>query len=198
MSRLHGHSRPALPDPAGDAAFDVLFRSNYAALCRFVLPFVRSRAVAEELVQDLFFAIWQRPDRGAAPEISRTYLYTAARNRAISYLRHERIQERWAAGEVVADRAELGADDDLQQAELESAVYRAIDELPPRCRLVFTMHRQQRLTYAAIAEALQISVKSVEAHIGRALAHLRAALGPYLAPSALLAIVGSLARHATG
>lgn len=185
---------PRTPDPAADAAFDALFRAHYAALCRFVLPFVRSRAVAEELVQDLFFAIWQRPDRGAAPELTRTYLYTAARNRAISYLRRERLQDQWAAGEAAAGRTERTAGDDLEQAELESVVYRAIDELPPRCRLVFTMHRQQRLTYAAIAEALQISVKSVEAHMGRALTHLRAALGPYLASSVLLAVEALVRR----
>ena len=191
MSRSRGRPALAPPDHAGDAAFDALFRAHYAALCRFVLPFVRSRAVAEELVQDLFFAIWQRPDRGAAPEITRTYLYTAARNRAISYLRRERLQERWAAGEVAAGPSEDAggsAGADLEQAELESAVHRAIDELPPRCRLVFKMHRQQLLTYTAIAETLQISVKSVEAHIGRALTHLRKALGPYLVPSLLVAL----------
>jgi RNA polymerase sigma-70 factor, ECF subfamily len=189
----------AAPDPAGDAAFDALFRAHYAALCRFVLPFVRSRAVAEELVQDLFFAIWSRPDRGVAPEITRTYLYTAARNRAISHLRRERLQDRWVAGQgqVAAHLSVHAASDDLEQAELESVVHRAIDELPPRCRLVFTMHRQQRLTYGAIAEALQISVKSVEAHIGRALAHLRTSLGPYLAPLAALA-VESLTRSIAG
>src|SRR5689334_8256180 len=123
MPRSFDRSHPPSPDSAGNAAFDALFRAHYAALCRFVLPFVRSRAVAEELVQDLFFALWQRPDQGSAPEINRSYLYTAARNRAISYLRHERLQERWVAGELAAGQIGPDAGADVEQAELESAVF---------------------------------------------------------------------------
>ena len=77
--------------------FAVLFRERYPELCHFVLQFVRSRSVAEELVQDLFLRIWERRQSWEEELPSRSYLYQAARNRALDHLKHERIAERASA-----------------------------------------------------------------------------------------------------
>ena len=74
--------------------FADLFRAHYAELCHFVLQFVRSRPVAEELVQDLFLRIWERRQSWEEELPSRSYLYQAARNRALDHLKHERIAQR--------------------------------------------------------------------------------------------------------
>ena len=140
-----------------------------------------SRAQAEELVQDLFLWVWQRCPVIDESTPSRAYLYRAAHNGALNRLRRQRIEQRWT--EEQPDRVPTGAPPgrDVEHAELLDAVQEAVDRLPPRCGLVYTMSRQEGLTYAEIAEALDLSVKTVEAQMARAFRHLRQALAPHLA-----------------
>ena len=156
------------------AAFETLFRTFAPALYTFLTHYVGSSAVAEDLVQDLFLAIW---DHRAALRIEgslRTYLFTAARNRALNYLKHERVVERFRS--VLLERGDAsdpsapGEADFLTALEMQGA----IDALPPRCRLIFTMSRQDGLSYNQIATTLAISVKTVEVQMGRAMRSLRA------------------------
>ena len=160
-----------------EAAFDRLFRAHYAGLCTFILHVVRSRDVAEELVQDIFLRIWDRPDHGASHDVTRAYLYVAARNAALTYLRRQHLHATWARTEMATAHLAPAADRALAYAELRAAVHEAIAALPPRCQLIFTMHRQQELSYAEIASRLGLSVKTVEAQVARALRGLRARLG---------------------
>jgi RNA polymerase sigma-70 factor (ECF subfamily) len=115
-----------------------------------------------------------------------SYLYRAARNRAVSFLRHEGLERRWreeaARGGVdPIERVEpIRSDDRANAAELSTAIERAMALLPARCREVFTLNRRHGLTYREIAEALEISVKTVEVHMGRALAALRRHLADWV------------------
>src|SRR5204862_1189551 len=172
------------PAPSGDvgvhrhdiAAFEALFRTHYSPLCDYVYGYVRSRAVAQELVQDLFLRLWERAGTPAST-LAASYLYTAARNRAVDHLRRERVAASWAkspAGEPGAVPA--GADEPLCEHELRDALERAVAELPERCRLIFTLSRYRRLSHADTARTLCISVNTVEQQMWRALKTLRAKL----------------------
>jgi RNA polymerase sigma-70 factor (ECF subfamily) len=171
---------PLQDDPG--AAFDALVRAHYGRLCNFGFRFVGSRDVAEDIVQDVFALLWrQRGEFDVRDPLP--YLYQAVRNRAVSYQRQQGVRERWrdqvSAGS--ADRAaEGGGASDLEAKELAGAVARAVQELPERCRLIFTMSREQDLSYVEIARALGISVKTVETQMGRALKALRTRLAGYL------------------
>lgn len=163
------------------AAFDALVAENCDRLCRFVYRYVGSREEAEDIVQEVFLAIWERgyewEGRDPLP-----FLYRAAHNRAISRARHESVHDRWQRQVSTADEpAAAGVDTDLAESELDDALGRAIEVLPERCRLVFTMSREQGLSHAEIARMLGLSHKTVESHIWRALTSLRASLAPYLA-----------------
>ena len=118
------------------------------------------------------------PDRAAAHEVLPLY----GRQEPGSPLsRHHRVEARWEARAAVeADEAAPGADEELRYGEVAKAAARAIESLPERCRLVFTLSRQQHLTYAEIAQTLDISVSTVETQMWRALKILRAKLAPYL------------------
>lgn len=185
----------AATDPR-QAVFDALFRAHFAELAAFTYRFVRSRAVAEELVQDLFLAVWERgsadPPFLAPGAVTRSYLFSAARNRAVSWLRRERVQLAWADRESLrAPHVEPGdAAQVVEGEELEAAVARAIETLPERCRLVFQLNRQHGMSYAEVAEALGVTVKAVEANMGRALVGLRRSLAPFL-----VAAIGMLTGH---
>jgi RNA polymerase sigma-70 factor (ECF subfamily) len=155
-------------------AHEGVFRDLAPALSVFVTRYVDSAAIAEELVQDLFLAMWVQRATMRIDGSIRTYLFTAARNRALNYLKHERIGERFRVAQLegidTSDPGAPGEADCLTALEVQAAM----DRLPPRCRLIFTMSRWRGMTYSQIAAALGISVKTVEVHMGRALKTMRA------------------------
>jgi len=159
------------------AAFEEMFRGYGEALCGFVNGYVRSPDEAQELVQDLFLWIWEHRYEREVPGSLRNYLFKSARNRAISRLRHRLIEQSFLARALhtpdATRRAADQADQRLVAGELAVAIERAIAELPERCQEVFRLNRQQGMSYAEIATVLDLSVKTVEVHMGRALAALR-------------------------
>jgi RNA polymerase sigma-70 factor, ECF subfamily len=111
-----------------------------------------------------------------------TYLFRAARNRAINYLRHERVEAAFrdrvagGGGDGVAPGAAWGADEEAVTHALAADIGRSVAALPARCQEVFRLVRFHHLRYAEAAAVLGISVKTVEVHMGRALTALRARL----------------------
>jgi RNA polymerase sigma-70 factor (ECF subfamily) len=178
----HRHTDP--PELVQDRV-EALFREHYAGLCSFVGRYLKSRAVAEEVVQELFLRLWERlkvsePVSGGPPlalELTRSYLYAAARNRALNVLQRERLERKHVEYEArLAEVPERTVDHDFEHRELIHAARRAIAALPDRCRMVFDLSRRRGLTYAEIGHVLGISVKAVEANMARALKTLRSSL----------------------
>ncbi|HEX6941445.1 MAG TPA: RNA polymerase sigma-70 factor, partial [Gemmatimonadaceae bacterium] len=176
--------------PAGDAelvrriragderALEVVFKAHYAGMASFVQRFVRSPDLAEELVQDVFLKLWSKREHLAEIETFRTYLFRAARNTALNYLRRAKLERRWREEQGTDDDppTTFAADEETVEPEVALAVQEAINKLPPRCREIFLLSRDGGLTYAEIARSLEISVKTVETQMGRALKSLRASL----------------------
>jgi len=163
-----------------EAAFDAIFRAWYAPLVRIAEGIVRERALAEVVVQDVLLEVWRRREQLGGEESPRAYLIRAARNRALNHIRHLRVQQKSAP--YVATRTEDAPEgaSRLVEAELDDAVRSAVAQLPPRCREVFELSRVHGLSYAEIARSLEISVKTVEAQMGKALRTLRERLAPWL------------------
>jgi RNA polymerase sigma-70 factor (ECF subfamily) len=166
---------------AGDeAAFDHVFRTHYAQLVRMAESVVRERALAEEVAQEVMLELWRRRETLAVEQSFRAYLLRSTRNRALNHIRHQRIVAREAEAAALESRHSPSAEDVTLGLELERAVRDAIEGLPDNCRQVFQMSRDQGLRYAEIASTLEISVKTVEKRMGRALAELRERLAPWL------------------
>lgn len=168
---------------AGDrAAFNSLVRSHYPGLCSFVFRLVESRTVAEDVVQDVLLAVWQSRERLDPNRNLKSYLYTAARNRARNYLKRRKLQDQWRERvSAVPQRGRRYTDEDVEYTELVEAAEAAVDELPRRRREVFILSRQHGLSHAEIGDILGISLKAVEAHIARSLAFLRKRLSAFIA-----------------
>ena len=160
-----------------ERAFDELVLTQYGRLCNFVYRYVQSRPVAEDIVQDVFVRILQRGTFDYTDPLP--YLYRAARNGAVSHLRKQHIRDRYERQARPHESKET-ADAEASYQELAEAVAAGVESLPPRARLIFTMSREQGLSYAEIARALGISIKTVENQMGRALKLLRQRLGPFL------------------
>lgn len=171
----------------GDAsAYESVFRALFQPLVGYVARIVDSRAVAEELVQELFMTLWRRRATLEVTGGSLTaYLFASARNRGLAHIRRERVAARFR------DRQELDAriaehdrarnlHDDRADIEIALAIADAVNALPERCREVFKLSRQRGLTYAEIAKELGISPKTVENHMARAFRTLRARLQRFL------------------
>lgn len=171
LERLRGGDRDA---------FDAIFRAYYPSLVGVAERIVGERAVAEEVAQDVMLELWRLRETAAADDSARAYLFRAARNRALNHVRHERMKVRtapFAAGETVT---QAEAPRRLAEEEIDAAVREAVAGLPERCREVFELSRGHGLRYAEIAETLGISVKTVEAQMGKALRLLRERLAPWL------------------
>lgn len=167
---------------SGDAdAFERVYRSYVVSLCRLAESYVRSHDTAEDIVQDLFARLWANR-HGFHPEHGlRAYLFGAVRNRALNALRDEATASRVSATQLSSGPGlSESADAELMVSDLEAAMQAAVEGMPPRCREVFALLRTQALTYAEVAVILGISPKTVEVHMSRALAILRARLGPWL------------------
>jgi RNA polymerase sigma-70 factor (ECF subfamily) len=160
---------------AGDVrAFEAFFRQTAPGLRAFLTRYLRSRSDAEEVIQEVFSALWTRRERLFVRESLTTYVYTAARNRALNLMRRERRRAKLSADEMPQPDAIIpDVSEALAERELAQALRTAVNRLPPRCREIFTLSRRDRLTHPQIASALGLSVKALEKQIGRALNALR-------------------------
>jgi RNA polymerase sigma-70 factor (ECF subfamily) len=159
---------------AGDEqAFEQLFRAYCQPLIDFVRSYVRDTSLAESLVQDVFLAIWSKRSQLDPALNIKTYLFTAARNQALNHLRHSDVERRSAEDVALSFSLQKTPDDDLRGKEIALAVDRAVQALPEKTRTVFSMNRFSHLTYAEIAQIQDVSIKTVETQMGRALKSLR-------------------------
>ncbi len=168
---------------AGDeAAFDALFRGWYAPLVQFADRLLKDREAAEEVVQDVMLELWKRRETLIISGSPQGYLYQSTRNRSLNRIRHLKVENRDDDFDADSLPTRSTTDAETGAMELEEALRRAVDSLPPRCRQVFELNRVQGLKYAEVASALGVSVKAVEAHMARALRTLREELAPWLPP----------------
>jgi RNA polymerase sigma-70 factor (ECF subfamily) len=166
---------------AGDeGAYDAVFREWYPTLVRVAGALVQDVDMAEEVAQEVMLELWRRKhvlDRNLSVK---AYLLRSVRNRALNRLRHLRVR-RDSEGDVEAlYDAPVASDQPVIARELSDAIAVAMRELPPRCREIFELSRVDGLAYAEIAEALGISIKTVEAQMGKALRILRERLAAWL------------------
>jgi RNA polymerase sigma-70 factor (ECF subfamily) len=162
-----------------DEAFAAIFRRYYPALVVTATRLLAERALGEEIAQEVMLELWRRRESLLLSGTLAGYLHQAARNRALNQLRHARTARR---GEpfVRPPATPEDADSSVATTELAAAVRAAIAALSGPQREVFELSRARGLTYAEIAALLGISIKTVEARMGRALKELRDRLAPWL------------------
>jgi RNA polymerase sigma-70 factor (ECF subfamily) len=157
--------------------FESLFRSSYVSMVRYAKRLVKDQDSAEEIVQDLFFRLWQNKEKIKIESSLNGYLFRAVHNSCLHWIEHNKVVERHAreASSGQSEAMETPADI-IYYRELQLKIAGIIERLPDRCGRIFCMNRFEGLKYSEIAEKLSVSVKTVEADMGRALREFRKAL----------------------
>lgn len=168
-------------------AFEMLFKTYYQPLCRYANSYLKDSDEAEELVQATFIGFWEKRNTISIDSSIKSYLYRAVRNSCLNELKHEQVKQKYFTHETAkGEKLSEAADHLAIHAELEDKIRAAIQTLPEQCRLIFTMSRFEELKYQEIADQLNLSVKTVENQMGKALKIMRTQLKEYLPLLAIL------------
>lgn len=160
-------------------SFERLFKTYCRPLVNFTCRYVGDVQIAENLVQNVFVRVWTKRDQLDPSANIKAYLYTAAKNEALKHLRHLRVVTGNAADVERLNKPVKSPEKKLGEDELAAAVEAAVARLPEKSRSIFSMSKYDNLTYAEIAEIENISKKTVETHMGRALKSLRKQLADF-------------------
>jgi RNA polymerase sigma-70 factor, ECF subfamily len=164
-----------------ESAYEMIFRTFYQPLCRYAYSFLEDREEAEEVVQSAFITVWEKRKSIDIQTSLKSYLYRMVRNGCLNVIKHEKVKQQHVAHEMaVTEVSYESVSQKVYASELESKITEALKALPEQCRLVFQLSRFEELKYQEIADQLQISVKTVENHMGKALRIMREQLKEYL------------------
>ncbi|MDQ6476987.1 RNA polymerase sigma-70 factor [Dyadobacter sp. LHD-138] len=152
-------------------ALDSLFKKYYNSLCRFASYLTSRNDLAEEIVADVFFRIWDKRENLAVEKNLRAYLFTATRHTAINYMKQEKLVMEELSEDIIEDMP--GPEDVFLYHELESRITNLINYLPQKRKAIFQLNRFEGFTYNEIAEILSLSSKTVENQMGKAIKQLK-------------------------
>jgi RNA polymerase sigma-70 factor (family 1) len=164
-----------------ERAFEQMFKGHYQSLCSFANSFLGDMDEAEEIVQQVFYSLWTKRESIEVNSTLKSYLFKAVHNSSLNKIKQGKVRQLYADDyKSHANVTTHSTTDVLQGKELEAIINDAIAELPEQCGVVFKMSRFGNLKYAEIADELNISVKTVENHMGKALRLMREKLSDYL------------------
>ncbi|OIP00147.1 MAG: hypothetical protein AUJ97_08050 [Bacteroidetes bacterium CG2_30_32_10] len=180
-SFILNHETPNIIKKLDEATFELLFKSNFKSLCWFAVKYVKDLDTAKEIVQDAFISLWEKKESIDLSKPVKSYLSTMIYNRSLNYLRdNKKFNKDILSFENISPDATYHQTDKLIETEISNKINSAIEELPEKCREIFKLSRYEHLKYQQIADKLQISVKTVEAQMSKALQHMRIKLVDYI------------------
>jgi RNA polymerase sigma-70 factor, ECF subfamily len=170
-----------------ELAFEKIFKSNNSQIVGFCNQFIADWDKAKSLAQEAFINLWLNREKIETLNGIKAFLYTYAKSSCLNYIRHRKIISKYEDLQLQSKEDQLNREvlesfdfNSLEFIELEELIMRSINELPDQCRRVFMLSRFEGKMNREIAEDLNISVKSVEANMTRALKALRTDLADYL------------------
>lgn len=153
--------------------FEQLFREYFSPLCNFALGYVNDLDSSKEIVQEVFFNLWNKKDSINSDKSIKAYLFTSVRNRCLNYIRDNKKFRSYILDVEIEDTDLVFENNAMTQMEAQLKIQGAINKLPEKCKQVFELSRFEELKYKEIAEKLGISIKTVEVQISKALKILR-------------------------
>ncbi|MEZ0454307.1 RNA polymerase sigma-70 factor [Sphingobacterium thalpophilum] len=158
--------------------FEQLFRAHYKELHRYAFRYLGDSEGAEEVVQQVFLRLWEKDWEHQVHTSLKSYLYRAIYNESMNVLKKEQRKLKYQSYEIHRQELEPAVDESTK--DLDKKLQLALAGLPEKSRTVFELSRFQEMKYKDIAATLDLSIKTVEGHMSRALRHLRTELMDYL------------------
>jgi len=163
------------------AIFEELFKTHFKSLYAYANTIVRDEVIAEEMVQNVFFKIWEKKGGSNIQSPALGYLYKSVYHESLNYLKHQKVKAAYQAHSVYQMKNQTdNASKKIILSELEQQINKALCELPEQCRTIFQMSRFEEMKYQEIANKLGLSIKTIENQMGKALKILRLKLAEYL------------------
>jgi RNA polymerase sigma-70 factor (ECF subfamily) len=168
-------------------AYKELFILYHQKLVTFSLSIIQSRELAEEVVSDVFLKIWLNRNTLSRIENFHLYIYVITKNTSLNYLLKYKREKNFSLDNVTVELKSIQWDPEqmLITAEMYRRILKAIHELPPKCRLIFKLVKEDGLKYKEVAELLSLSVKTVESQMAIALKKLAHSIRFHLIKSTL-------------
>jgi RNA polymerase sigma-70 factor (ECF subfamily) len=177
-----------------EAEFETLFKAHFRELHAYAYSLVNDWDNAEELVQGLFLKLWERGDWAGIHTSIKSYLYKSVYHESLNMIRREKVHLRYQALTTPTMEYQTGdAAEKLKLSEVETHLAKALNKLPEKCRAVFHLSRFEELKYKQIADQLNISIKTVETQMVKALKILRKEMAEFL-PAALFILLNLLKK----
>jgi len=190
MNNLSDQELITILQKGNDQAIDVLFRRHYSFVCQAVYRILKDGNTAEDIAQEVFFGLWKKRETLNITLSVKAYLKRAAVNKSLNFIRDQKIKFDDKEEQLpILTSSQSTTQQELEAEDLQKKIDEAIDSLPEKCRLVFTLSRFEEMSYQEIADHLGISIKTVENQISKALKVLRTKLGPFMSVVLLLILM---------
>jgi RNA polymerase sigma-70 factor, Bacteroides expansion family 1 len=175
------NQKTALLHQYDDKAFEQMFKAHYKELHSYANVMLRDEDTAEEIVQSMFLKFWEKRELLNVQTSIKAYLYKCVYNDSLNYLKHQKVKTKYQdfAAYTMNDHHEA-ASSRVELTELQYKLQEVLNELPEHCRTIFQMSRFEELKYREIAEQLDLSIKTVENQMGKALKILRLKLADFI------------------
>lgn len=162
-------------------AFELLFHFYYPGLIMYAVQFTADEADAEEIVQDFFVRVWERHQQLIPCDSLKSYFFSSVKNGSLDFLKHRKVEKQYISEMIELSGRHLAYDPDLYvESDLQEKLKKGIGLLPEKCREIFVMSRIRGLKNEEIAAELNISKRTVETQISKALKVLRVELKDYV------------------
>ncbi|MBM3404592.1 MAG: RNA polymerase sigma-70 factor [Bacteroidetes bacterium] len=162
-------------------AFKLLFKREFGNMCFLAQRYVQDAEEAREIVQDAFLALWEKRITIDPSKNPGAYLATIVRNKSLNWIRdHGKFHQQMLNIEQTRIEKASAQGDPLITSEISHRIETALAELPEKCREVFLLNRHDQMKYQEIADHLNISVKTVETQMSKALQHFRQRLSEFM------------------
>lgn len=161
-----------------EADFEQLFKEYFKPLVNFANKFLKNIDNSKEIVHDVFLILWEKRESIETNKSVKSYIYTAVNNKCLNYIRDSKK----FTDSVDLERINTGSlsAENIETLEMQAIITRTLDSLSPKVRNVFVLSRYEDLKYREIADKLDISIKTVESHMSKALRELRINLKEFL------------------
>ncbi|PST83564.1 RNA polymerase sigma-70 factor [Pedobacter yulinensis] len=170
-----------LPATGHATRFEALFKQHFGELHEYAYSILRDWDLAEDVVASMFLRLWEKYNWEEEKGAIRAYLYRSVYHDSLNYIRDQKVKTRYQTRTAHAMKDETdNAAGKIELSQLEKRLAAALNTLPEKCRTVFQLSRYENLKYQEISAKLGISLKTVEAHMGKALKTLRFELQEYL------------------